>query len=185
MNIQIEVSARHVHLTAADWQALFGTQLPTLDHPISQAPQFVARERLKLVGPKGEIDGVALVGPFREYTQVELAASDARRLGVQPPLSDSGLLDQAAIVTFVGPAGTIKRPAVIVQRRHLHASPEDATQLGISDRQEVSVRINGLRGGVLDHVLVRIDPKYSLRLHLDTDEANAIGVTTDSHAVLA
>lgn len=174
--IPIEVSARHAHLKAEDWQILFGTTEPTVGRTISQPPQFVAKERLTLIGPGGQIPDIGIVGPIRPYTQVELAMTDARRLGIKPPLSDSGKLEQAAELTFIGPAGTITRPAAIIQQRHIHTSPEKAAEVGLSDRQIVSVRISGPRGGVLDNVLVRIHEHYTWQMHIDTDEANAFGV---------
>lgn len=184
MNIPIEISARHVHCDAATWKTLFGTAAPTIDRPISQPPQYAAVERVKLIGPKGDIDHVGTIGPLRTYTQVELAMTDARRLGLTPPLRDSGNVGDAAAITIVGPAGQVTAAAAIIQQRHIHATPADAAALGVTDRQEVHVAISGPRGGQLDQVIVRVDPNYVLRLHLDTDEANALGVTPESHATI-
>lgn len=182
--IPIEVSARHVHLTADDWRALFGAADMVPAHQLSQHPQFVAQQRVRLRGPKGEIPEVAIVGPARPYTQVELAMTDARRLGLRPPLSDSGALSQAATLTIVGDQGEVERPAAIVQQRHLHINPAEAAQSGLNDRQFITVRIGGPRGARLDQVLVRIHPSFSRQLHLDTDEGNACGVTPGMTAEL-
>lgn len=176
-NIPIEISARHVHLSADAWKKIFGDQPMTVGATISQPPQFLAAERVTLRGPKGEIDRVGIVGPVRAYTQVELAATDARKLGLTPPLSESGQLEGAALVTITGPNGSIDAQAAILQRRHIHAHPKDCETFGLHEGQEVSVQIGGPRGGVLEHVLVRVHPDFSWRLHLDTDEANALGVT--------
>ncbi len=184
ITIPIEISARHVHLTTADWQRLFGVAAITPDRPISQAPQFLARERVTIQGPKGELPEIGIVGPFRSYTQVELAASDARRLGLTPPLTDSGSLERAVPITLIGPTGSVTLPVAIIQQRHLHAAPAEAAQLGLHDRQEVAVHVDSNRGGVLEHVLVRVDPSFSLRLHLDMDEGNALDITADTHATL-
>lgn len=179
LNIPVEVSARHVHLTQEDWTALFGSAEMTIGRPISQHPQFSAKERVTLRGPKGELQGVAIVGPVRSYTQAELAMTDAKRLGVMPPLSDSGHLDQAVEVTIAGPKGEIKRAAAIIQQRHLHVSPTEAADLHLHNGQVVSMMIGTQRRVKFDQVLVRVHPKYSLRVHLDTDEANACGYTSD------
>lgn len=182
--IPVEVSARHVHLTESDWALLFGSIAPIAARMISQPAQFVGQERITLRGPRGTIERVAFVGPFRTYTQAELAASDARQLGLEPPLSDSGSLSAAATVTIIGPQGSIERPAAIIQQRHLHMSPADAATFNVRDRQTTSVSIDGPRGARLDHVLVRVDANYQLCLHLDTDEGNACGVTPGSVASL-
>lgn len=176
-SVPIEISARHVHLTETDWTALFGSEAMTVDHPISQHRQFAAAQRVTVRGSKSEYRQVAIVGPFRLATQVELSMTDARVLGLKAPLSDSGALDQAAEVAIIGPAGQVTRPAAIVPKRHIHLDPAAATTAGLSDRQIVAVRIDGARGAQLDQVLVRIHPDFTGRLHLDTDEGNACGVT--------
>jgi len=176
LQIPVEVSARHVHVTAEDWVLLFGQEQIKIGHEISQPPQFSAEQRVILRGPKGELPQVAIVGPFRAYTQAEVAMTDARRLGITPPLSDSGHLDSAVSVTLVGTVGEITRSAAIIQQRHIHMNPDEATAAHVTDHQLVSVVISGARGARLDNVIVRIDPSFSLRLHLDTDEANACGI---------
>lgn len=182
INITAEISARHVHLTAADWQRLFGDQPITPGPGISQPPQFVAMQRVTLRGPKGTIERVGIVGPARPYTQAELAVSDARVLGSDAPLSESGKLDRAAEVTIIGAVGQITVPAAIIQRRHIHAHPNDIQKYVLQGVEEVSVRFPGPRGGVLDHVLIRVHPSFNWHLHLDTDEANACGVTKQTQA---
>lgn len=177
-SLPIELSARHVHLNEADWTALFGNTKITSARAISQPGQFVAVQRVMLRGPKGELTGVAVVGPLRPYTQVELAMTDARALGVATPTSNSGSIEQAAMITIIGPEAQIERAAAIVPLRHIHIGPAEATAANLHDKQTVSVRINGDRGAQLDHVLVRIHPDFVGRLHLDTDEGNACGVTT-------
>lgn len=183
-SVPIEISARHVHLTEADWTALFGSAAMMVDHPLSQHLQFVATQRVTIRGPQGEFKNVAVVGPFRPYTQVELAMTDARALGVAAPLCDSGSLERAAEITIVGPPGEITRAAAIVSRRHVHLGPDEAAAAGLQDRQSVSVRITGPRGAQLDNVLVRVHPDFTGRLHLDTDEGNACGVTAGMTAEL-
>lgn len=174
--VPIEVSARHIHITKEDWDTLFGNSEIVVDHPISQPHQYVATERVVLRGPKGEYKNVGVVGPFRPYTQVELSATEARQLGVAPPVTDSGHLDRAASVTIVGPKGELVRNAAILQQRHLHCRPQDAKQHGYKDGQLISVMVPGPRGTRLDNVIVRVSTDYAFRLHLDTDEGNALGV---------
>lgn len=137
-----------------------------------------------MVGSKGTIENVGIIGPLRAYNQVELAETDARRLGLSAPLRDSGNVADAAELTLVGPVGQITVNAAIIQQRHIHANPADAAALGVHAGQEVRVAIDGPRGGVLDHILVRVDPNYQLRLHLDTDEANALGVNSETYATI-
>ncbi|MBI5467003.1 MAG: hypothetical protein HY975_02195 [Candidatus Kerfeldbacteria bacterium] len=174
--IPIEVSARHIHLTAADWRTLFGGGGPTVARPISQVPQFVASERVTLQGPKGVIERVAIVGPFRDYTQVELAQTDALRLGVAAPLAESGHLEQAAPIDIIGPRGRMTRSAAILQQRHIHAGPAEAAAHGLHPDDLVTVTVSGPRGGQMHQVLVRVDPSFQWQLHVDTDEANAFGI---------
>lgn len=175
-SVPIELSARHVHLTAEDWTALFGDTEIISDREISQPGQYVAVQRVTLRGPKGEFKNVAVVGPLRPYTQVELAMTDARALGVNAPLSDSGSIDTAAEIIISGPVGEIVRHAAIIPKRHIHIGPSEAATVGVHDRQTVAVRIGGERGAQLDNVLVRINPDFVGRIHLDTDEGNACGV---------
>ncbi len=182
--IPIEVSARHVHLTEEDWARLFGPATITSRRILSQRPNFSAVERVRLRGPKGELPNVAIVGPCRPYTQVELAMTDARSLGIMPPLSDSGSLEQAASITIIGPKGEVTRPAAIIQQRHVHLNPDEATSFGLYEHQIISLQIPGPRGATLENVLVRIRADFSGRLHLDTDEGNALGVTPGMAATL-
>ncbi|MBI2984595.1 MAG: propanediol utilization protein [Candidatus Kerfeldbacteria bacterium] len=182
--VPIEVSARHAHLSQSDWARLFGSDTPTVDHQLSQTPQFLARQRVTLVGPAGRLERVGVVGPFRPYTQVELASSDARQLGLTPPLSSSGQLDAAAKITIIGPAGSISVAAAIHQQRHLHMPTKQAAEAGWRDGQEVTVRVDDPRGGVFDHVIVRVAEESVWRMHVDTDEANAFGITQGTYGTV-
>lgn len=174
--VPIEISARHVHLCASDWHRLFRGEEPTMARMISQPPQFVAHERVSVSGPKGTLGNLGIVGPLRTYTQVELAASDARLLGITPPLRDSGHLSGASTLTIAGPEGSIQVAAAILQQRHIHCSPAEAQRYHVRDGQEVSVRVVGPRGGTFDHVLIRVHADYHWSMHIDTDEANSFGL---------
>lgn len=184
IHIPVEVSARHVHLNATDWQTLFATPHPTVSQLISQRPQFLAVERVDLIGPKSTILQVGVVGPLREKTQVEVSSSDARALGIQAPFVVSGSLQTAAQITIRGSKGQVTIAAAIIPLRHIHASLEEADRAGLRDGDIVSVRFSGPRGGQYDDVIVRTHPTFTWRLHLDTDEANAIAFVPGMEATV-
>jgi acetate kinase len=182
--IPVGVSVRHVHLTRQHCDALFGEGYElTVRRPVSQPGQFVCRETVDLVGPKGEIARVAIINPLRKETQVELARTDAIVLGVDPPLRESGKLAGTPGITLRGPKGTVTIDhGVILAHRHVHMNPEEAARFGVSDGQQIRVRVDGDRETVFGDVLIRVSASYALDMHIDTDEANAAGLTNDSVA---
>ncbi len=182
--IPVGVSVRHVHLSREHADALFGPGYElTLRRAVSQPGQFVTRETVDLVGPKGEIRGVAIINPLRKQTQIELAKSDAIALGVSPPLRESGKLDGTPGLKLRGPHGeVVVDQGVILAHRHVHMHPDDAKRFGVEDGNLVKVRVEGDREMVFGDVLVRVSPQYALDLHLDTDEANAAALSNDSVA---
>ena len=174
-DIPVEISARHVHLSAQDVETLFGKG-HQLRHQrdLSQPGQFLCEERVKLVTPKGEITNVAVLGPARGQTQVELAPSEARRLGIEAPLRMSGNLSGGGDVCLVAEHGALKAcGAAIVAQNHIHMSPEEARRFGVEEGQAVDVAVPGPRPVVFQRVPVRINPDYRLAMHIDVDEANA------------
>ncbi len=173
--ILVETSARHVHLSAEDLEKLFGTGAAlTHKKDLSQPGQFACEERVKLVGPKKEISNVIILGPVRPATQVELSYTDARTLGVDAPLRESGDLAETPGLKLVGPAGEVELCAgVIIAKRHIHMTPDDAEKYGVENGQIVSVKIDSGRSALLGDVVIRVSPKFSLAMHIDTDEANA------------
>jgi acetate kinase len=185
--IPVGVSARHVHLSRADRERLFGPGYRlTRRHDVSQPGQYVTRETVDVVGPRGELHGVAIIDPERPQSQVELARTDAIRIGIDPPLRLSGELDGTPGVTLRGPAGSVALAGgVIVARRHLHLAPSDAAALGVADRDTIRARVAGDREMVLGDIVCRVDPRFALDLHLDTDEANAAGLTEASVVAFA
>jgi len=188
--VPIGVSARHIHVSARDFAALFGAgRVPSVRKVISQPGQFAAGETVAVVGPKGRLDGVRIVGPARGATQVELSPADCRHLGIDAPVSLSGKLERSAGgVTLEGPAGTVAlQGGVIIAQRHLHVAPADAKRLGVADGDRLAVECGpGGRRVTLHDVLVRMGPTHATELHLDVDEANAAGVTTgDAAAIVA
>ncbi|MCI9352469.1 MAG: phosphate propanoyltransferase [Lawsonibacter sp.] len=173
------VSARHVHLSQADLDCLFGPGHSL--HPckaLSQPGQFAAQERVTVAGPRGELAGVRVLGPVRGKTQVEVAFSEVKRLGIPGQVRMSGDVDGTPGCTLKGPAGQLTIPqGVIVPARHLHLSPLQAACFGLKDGQPVSLRMGGQRAGLLEQVICRVGEGHDLEVHLDTDEANALCVT--------
>lgn len=177
IQIPVEVSARHVHLCQRDLDLLFGPNYRfTPTRELSQPGQYACRERVKLVTAKGEFQSVAVLGPVRDKTQVELSLSDARVLGISVPINQSGDTQGAADVFIIGEKGMVcARGAAIAAKAHIHMSKSDADRFLVSDNQTVNVRLNSLRPLVMENVVVRVSDNYSLALHIDTDEANGAG----------
>jgi acetate kinase len=180
--IPVGVSVRHVHLSRADCDALFGPGYELQKkRDVTQPGQYVTRETVDLVGPKGAVERVAIIVPLRNETQVEIARTDAFALGVDPPLRESGKLDGTPGITLRGPKGSIAiSKGVILAHRHVHMSVEEARDFGVKDKEVISVRIEGDREMTMGDVIVRVSSDYRLDMHVDTDEANAAGLTSDS-----
>ncbi len=174
--VLVETSARHVHLSEADIQTLFGAGA-TLTHKkdLSQPGQYACEERVNIVGPKKALNNVIILGPARNATQVEVSLSDSRTLGVNAPIRESGVLADSAPCKLVGPAGEVElTEGLIVAKRHIHTTPEDAANFGVADKEIVKVKITTAdRSLILDDVVVRVSPSYATAMHIDTDEANA------------
>lgn len=173
--VLVETSARHVHLSAEHLEILFGkgaALTPTKD--LSQPGQFACQERVTLVGPKKAIANVIILGPVRPNTQAEISYTDARTLGICAPLRESGDIAGSAGCKIIGPAGEVEiAEGVIVAKRHLHITPEDAEAWGLADKQIIKVKITSERTTVYDDVVVRVSPKFATAMHIDTDESNA------------
>lgn len=174
--VLVETSARHVHVSRRVLDILFGEgyQL-TKKKDLSQPGQFACEERVAVIGPKSSFPAVSILGPERKETQVELSASDARSIGVKAPIRESGDLEGSAPCKLVGPKGEVElKDGVIVAKRHIHMTPENAEQFGIKDKQVVSVKLDtDGRSLVFGDVVVRVSPSYALAMHIDTDESNA------------
>ena len=175
----VETSARHVHLTESDFKILFGNEATlTVKKNLSQPGHYACEERVSIVGPKKEISGVSILGPFRSASQVELSATDARSIGLPIVIKESGDLRGTPGCKIVGPKGSLElQEGVIVAKRHIHATSEDAKKLGVKDKDIVSVKINTPeRSLIFGDVVVRVSDSYALAMHIDTDEANASGM---------
>ncbi len=184
--IPVGTSVRHVHLCREDVEALFGAGHElTIRNELTQPGQFACEETLTLVGPRNCIRNVRVLGPARRRTQVEVARSDAIVIGIRPPVLPSVDRGEGERVILAGPKGYVDvRDAAILAQRHVHATPEDAARLGLTDGQRIRVRTTGARAVVFDNVLVRVAEAARLELHLDTDEANAAGLLCDEQAEL-
>lgn len=180
--IPVGVSVRHVHLSREHCDALFGQGYElTKRRDVTQPGQYVTRETVDLVGPKGTLCRVAIINPLRKQTQVELARTDAYTLGVSPPLRESGHLEGTPGLTVRGPMGSVTLDSgVILAQRHVHMHPDEAREFGLRDQDVIQVRADGDREMTMGDIVVRVSPSFRLDMHIDTDEANAAGLTNDS-----
>ena len=173
--IELEASGRHVHVTAAQAKKLFGHAL-TPKRPLSQPGQYLANERVTILGPKGEFQNVAVLGPERKEAQVEISLTDGRTLGVMPPVRMSGAVKNTPSISLLGPFGRVDLPhGLIAAQRHIHLSPEAAKNFGVTDGQIVRLQTFTERPCIFEDVAVRVHPEFSPAVHLDYDEANACG----------
>ena len=175
--VKVGVSARHVHLSKKDLEILFGEGYELRVKKYLMGEQFASEEVVTIVGPKlRAIEKVRILGPVRSSTQVEISATDAITLGVKAPVRLSGDTKGSAPITIVGPRGTIKiEEGCIVAKRHIHMHPDDSKRLGIREGI-VSVKVKGDRAGILENVDVRVREDFNFEMHIDTDEANALGI---------
>ena len=175
--VELEASGRHVHVTKEQAQTLFGHGL-TEKRPLSQPGQFLCNERVTVIGPKGEFQNVAVLGPERKEAQVEISLTDARTLGVTPPIRPSGSVAGSPGAVLVGEKGKVTlSQGVIAAQRHIHMTPEDAQKQSLTDGQVVRLQTFTDRPVIFDDVVVRVSPKFATYVHLDYDEANACGFT--------
>ncbi|PKN69852.1 MAG: acetate/propionate family kinase [Deltaproteobacteria bacterium HGW-Deltaproteobacteria-12] len=177
--IPLSTSARHVHLSQDHFEILFGAGRTMMQRSaLSQDGQFAAAEAVNLIGPKGRIDRVRIIGPARKESQVEISRTEQFKLGIDPPVRDSGDLEGTPGITIEGEVGTVKlSKGVICAKRHIHMSPEEALSLGLRDKDVVMVKIKGVRELIFGDVLVRVHPSFRMDMHLDTDEANAAQIS--------
>jgi putative phosphotransacetylase len=182
--VHIGVSARHIHLSQAHIEILFGQGYALHEFKaLSQPDQFAAEEVVSVQGPKGRMDKIRILGPARGETQLEISRTDSFALGLNPPLRQSGDIAGTPGIKVMGPAGEVElQQGVIVAARHIHFHTSDALAWGIEDKQMLSVKLNGERPLILENVLARVSNQFALDLHIDTDEANAAGVRTDEYA---
>ena len=173
--VELEASGRHVHVTAEEAQRLFGHGL-TPKRPLSQPGQFLANERVTVIGPKGKFENVAVLGPERKEAQVEISLTDGRTLGITPPVRLSGDVNGSPGCTLAGPKGDVSiSQGVIAAQRHIHMTPEDAARMNVKDKQNVRLQVFTDRPLIFEDVIVRVNKNFATYVHLDYDEANACG----------
>lgn len=173
--VPIEASGRHVHVTKEQAQTLFGHGL-TPERPLSQPGQFLSKERVTIIGPKGEFQNVAVLGPERKEAQIEISLTDGKTLGLTPPVHLSGKTDGTPGAILAGPQGQVQvAQGVMAARRHIHLSPEEGQRFGVFDKQVVRLQAFTDRPVIFEDVVVRIHPDFRGAVHLDYDEANACG----------
>ena len=176
--VEVGISNKHLHLSEADLEALFGAgHKLTVNKELKQPGQFAAEEKVDIVGPKGTLKGIRVLGPPRKETQVELSQTDARAIGVTLPVRESGVLDGSPGVKLIGPAGEITlSKGAIIALRHIHLSTAQAKEAGLKDKDMVSVQVNSGRPLIFQNVLIRSGDGHSNEFHVDTDEGNAAGI---------
>ena len=175
MKVPIGISARHVHVTKEHLEILFGYDynLETLKN-LSQPGEYASLETIGVKGPKGEIEKIRILGPVRNYTQVEISKTDAYKLGLTPPVRESGDITGSSPITLVGPKGQVElNEGCIIASRHIHIIPDDIKRLGLENQTKVSVLIDGVKGGIMHNVTLKVSENYQFELHLDTDDGNA------------
>ncbi len=181
--IPLGVSNRHIHLTKKTFQVLFGDKAEfEVMRPLYQPGEFASKHTLTIVGPKlRSISGVRILGPLRKYDQVEVSLTDSIFLGVNPPVTNSGALDNAVALTLVGPNGSVYiEKCAIIANRHIHMTDKDAEKFSVKEGDFCKVRLAGEKSTIFENVLIRINDTWKLQIHLDTDDANAANVREDT-----
>ena len=176
-SFEVEASGRHVHLSRKELDALFGTGYElTKVKDLSQPGQYASKERLTVVGPKGAFHNVVILGPVRKESQVEISLTDCLQLGVKAPIRESGDMEGTpGIVLVNGDKSVSLDKGLIVAKRHVHMTPEDAEKIGVKNHDIVKVKVEGARPLIFDDVVIRVSPKFATYMHIDYDEANACG----------
>ena len=177
--IPVAVSAHHIHLTEESVEKLFGAgyQLKKF-RPLHQAKEWASEEKLDVIGPRGKLSGVRVLGPCRVANQIEISETESFQLGIDAPIRLSGKVDGTPIVTLVGPAGSIETNGIIVPQRHIHMNPDEARKFGLKQGDIVEVEIQSETSGIIFRdVVIRVNPDYCLEMHIDVDEANAANIS--------
>lgn len=175
MKIKVGISNRHIHLKKEDCALLFGENYNlTFKNSLTQTGQFSCEETVTIKTEKSEIKNVRILGPLRDYTQVEISKTDAYSLGINPPVRDSGSLMNSETVTIIGPVGSIvAKESTIIANRHIHINTDDLENYGLQDGEIVSIKIDGEKSGIINDVTVKSHPTFTFELHIDRDDANA------------
>lgn len=185
--IPVGVSNKHIHLSKEHLEILFGPDYRlTEKKALGQPGQYAAEETVTVRGPKGEFKNVRILGPVRPKTQLEISKTDSFKLGVKSPIKESGDLTGSPGLELIGPKGKVKlEEGTIVALRHIHMTPEEARKMEVKDGDFVDVKVYGQRSATMSNVLIRVSDKYSLEMHVDTDEANAMGLKNKDQVILS
>ena len=185
MKVRIGVSNRHVHLTKEVYVKLFGKEELEKDRDLVQPGQFASTDHVTIKNGDRQIENVRVLGPFRNYNQVEISRTDAYKLKVNPPIRTSGDLKGSLPITIIGPKGQVTIPeGLILPNRHIHISPEDLKKYGFENLKKVAVKIDGEKAGIIDNVYFKVLDGAVLEMHIDTDEGNAFSLTTGDEVLL-
>lgn len=173
--VPIAVSARHCHLSEEALEKLFGVGYElTIKSYLSQPGQYASNETVTIAGPKGVIQKVRVLGPSRNLTQVEVSKTDSIKLGLNPPLRKSGDIKGSSPITIIGPKGSLYLPeGLIIAQAHIHMTPDDAKHFNVKNNELVRIKIESERPVTFENIVIRVSERYSLEMHIDTDEANA------------
>ncbi len=185
--VLVEVSARHLHLSREHLDILFGKGYElTVKKYLSQPGQYAANERVDIIGPKKELKNVSILGPIRKNTQVEISLTDARSIGILAPIRESGDIAQSAPCKIVGPQGEVEiEEGVIIAKRHIHLTPEDAKKFSVKDKETVMVKIESYgRTTIFGDVVIRVRDDFASAMHIDTDEGNAVGISGEVYGTI-
>jgi putative phosphotransacetylase len=183
----VETSARHIHLSQTDLKILCGPEFVMESvRPLSQPGQYVSNVRLTLVGPKKSFENVVVLGPVRKASQVEVSATEARMLGIKPPIRESGDIQGSAPITLKGPHGEVQLlEGCIIAKRHIHMTTDDAKNFEVVDKQIVAVKVESPdRSLIFGDVVIRVRDDFALSMHIDTDESNAAGLQGDAEGTI-
>jgi len=180
LKVPVGISNRHVHLTKEDFETLFGKVCKIeCDFNLSQPGQYASKQKVTIKTEKGEIENVRVIGPLRNYTQIEISKTDAYKLKLNPPVRDSGDLANSESITIVGPEGEVtKKEGCIIANRHIHLTGSDLIKYGLNRNKTYKIKVNNEKGGILDNVHLKIDENFVFELHIDTDDANAFFIKT-------
>lgn len=173
MEVKIAISARHVHLTKEDFEYLFGKEKLTKLKDLTQTGEYASNEMVSLITEKGKIDNVRIIGPLRSYTQVEISKTDSYKLGLNPPVRSSGDLTNSSFITIEHNGKVITKECCIIANRHIHVNSKDLDKYNLKDGEVVKLKVSGIKGGILDNVIIKSSDKYVLEAHLDVDDGNA------------
>ena len=173
MKVNLGISNHHVHLSSSDYKILFGDSELTIRNNLNQPGQFASNQVVTVKGEKDVLENMVIVGPLRDYTQVEISMTDSYKLGVKPPVRSSGDLKDASLVTIIGPYGKIERECCIIANRHIHVDKKIREEKKLIGVEEVSLKINGEKSGIINHVMLKDSDYAYFEVHLDTDDANA------------